>query len=185
MVVACLALLIALGGTSYAAVSLPANSVTTRQVKNHSLLAIDFKRGQLPRGPIGPAGPAGPAGPQGPAGPAGPGGSGSGAAVKWAVVRADGGIVDQSGGITLAAKPGTGQYVLNFGSAVTGKAIVASSAAAGGDTASRGETSASACGGGADGVTCTGADANTNVQVLTRSATGTGEDHAFVVAVIG
>src|SRR5438105_5304473 len=99
MAVACLALLIALGGTSYAAVqALPRNSVTTVQVKDHSLLARDFKAGQLPRGAPGPAGAAGPAGHQGPAGPAG-----SGASVKWALVRGDGGIAAQSGGISLVA----------------------------------------------------------------------------------
>src|SRR5919109_218602 len=73
MVIACVALLIVLGGTGYAAVqALPRNSVTTVQVKDHSLLARDFRAGQLPRGPIGPVGPAGPAGPAGPQGPAGP-----------------------------------------------------------------------------------------------------------------
>jgi len=61
MVVACLALLLALGGTGYAAIKLPRNSVTTVQVKDFSLLARDFKRGQLPAGPVGPTGPAGPA----------------------------------------------------------------------------------------------------------------------------
>jgi hypothetical protein len=182
MVVATLALLVALGGTSYAAITIPANSITTRQVRNHSLLAVDFKAGQLPRGATGPQGSAGPAGPQGPAGPAG---SATGAAVKWAVVRADGGIVSQSGGITLAAKPGAGQFILSFGSSVSGKPILVSSAHAGGDTGTRGETSASPCGGGSDGVTCTGADANTNVLVTTRDATGAPQDHAFVVAVVG
>jgi hypothetical protein len=182
MVVATLALLIALGGTSYAAIAIPPHSITARQIKPHSLLALDFKSGQLPRGAQGPAGPAGPAGPQGPAGPAG---TGSGVALKWAVVRADGGIVSQSGGITLAAKPGTGQYILNFGSSVSGKPILATSASAGGDTVTRGATSASPCGGGSDGVTCTGADVNTNVLVSTRDATGAAQDHAFVVAVFG
>src|SRR5690349_10094704 len=92
LVIACIALAVALGGTSYAAVTrLPRNSVTTYQVKDFSLLARDFKRGQLPRGAAGPPGPAGPAGPQGPAGPAGSSGS---ANMKWAVVRPDGGIVD-------------------------------------------------------------------------------------------
>jgi len=58
MVIACLALLIALSGTSYADVlNVPFNSVGTRQLKadavvsskvtNHSLLAVDFKSGQL------------------------------------------------------------------------------------------------------------------------------------------
>ena len=74
MLIACAALLVALGGTSIAAVSvvlprnsvgtvqLRANAVTSSKVLNRSLLAIDFKTGQLPKGPTGPAGPAGSAG---------------------------------------------------------------------------------------------------------------------------
>jgi hypothetical protein len=81
-VVAYVALLFALSGTSYAAATklLPPNSVGTRQVINGSLLKKDFKAGQIPRGKRGPAGPAGargatgPAGPAGRAGPAGPAG---------------------------------------------------------------------------------------------------------------
>jgi len=99
-VVATLALFIALGGASYAAVQIPKNSVGARQleksavtakkirnnavnsskVKNGSLLARDFRKGQLPRGETGPRGPAGnpglpgeqgPVGGIGPEGPAG------------------------------------------------------------------------------------------------------------------
>ncbi|MCU0258122.1 MAG: hypothetical protein MUF56_03775 [Solirubrobacteraceae bacterium] len=80
--VAYLALFVALGGTSYAAVNLPRNSVGTAQlkpsavtsakVKNGSLLAADFRRGQLRAGPQGAAGPAGPAGERGAAGERGP-----------------------------------------------------------------------------------------------------------------
>lgn len=80
MVVASIALLVALGGTSIAAVNaLPNNSVGTPQlkgnavisskVKNGSLLSADFKVGQIPPGPAGPAGPQGAAGPAGAAGP--------------------------------------------------------------------------------------------------------------------
>ena len=82
LVVAVIALCVALGGTGYAAVVLPANSVGTRQlkknavtsakVKNRSLLAVDFRRGQLPSGPTGATGATGATGPAGPAGPAGP-----------------------------------------------------------------------------------------------------------------
>jgi hypothetical protein len=56
--VAYLALLVALGGTGYAAGSklLPANSVGSRQVVNHSLRKVDFKRGTLLRGARGPIG---------------------------------------------------------------------------------------------------------------------------------
>jgi hypothetical protein len=76
--VALLALFVALGGTSYAAIKLPANSVGTKQikdkavtsvkVKNGSLKGADFAAGQLPAGPAGPAGPQGGTGPQGPKG---------------------------------------------------------------------------------------------------------------------
>src|SRR5438874_13623250 len=90
-VVAGIALAIALGGTGYAAVNaLPRNSVTSVQVKDRSLLAKDFKLGQIPRGPAGPAGADGPAGPAGPAGPPGP--AAGGAAVKWALVNPNGSI---------------------------------------------------------------------------------------------
>ena len=44
--VAYLALFVALGGTSYAAVALPANSVGTKQIRNHSItpIKLDPKR---------------------------------------------------------------------------------------------------------------------------------------------
>jgi hypothetical protein len=65
LVVACLALLVSLTGTSIAAVQqlvprnsvgseqLKKNAVTTAKVRNGSLLRADFKSGQLPRGPQG------------------------------------------------------------------------------------------------------------------------------------
>jgi len=72
-VVSCLALFVALGGASYAAINLPKNSVGSKQlkknsvtsakVKNHSLKAVDFKAGQLPAGREGPQGPTGEPGP--------------------------------------------------------------------------------------------------------------------------
>jgi len=81
IVVAFVALLVALAGTSYAAIQLPAGSVGTKQlkknavtgkkVKNRSLKAVDFATGQLPAGPQGPQGAQGPQGPQGLQGPKG------------------------------------------------------------------------------------------------------------------
>jgi hypothetical protein len=88
MIVACAALIVALGGTSFAtgakssvprssvgtpelidgAVTLEKlndNAVTSAKVRNFTLRAWDFKQGELPRGPRGPQGPPGPAGPQG------------------------------------------------------------------------------------------------------------------------
>ncbi len=75
-VMSVIAVFIALGGASYAAIKLPKNSVGTKQLKggavtlkkikknavnsakvrNHSLRAADFKAGQLPQGPQGPPG---------------------------------------------------------------------------------------------------------------------------------
>ena len=78
MVIACLALLLALGGTGYAAGVLPvgsvgtpqlkANAVVSSKVKDGSLLGRDFKAGQLPRGLQGLPGQTGAQGPAGPKG---------------------------------------------------------------------------------------------------------------------
>lgn len=181
MAVACVALLFALAGTGYAAkVALPRNSVTTIQVKDFSLLARDFKRGQIPRGAQGPAGPAGPAGPQGPAGPSGS------ANVRWALLRGDGGIAAQSGGITLAAHPSAGTYILNFGSAVAGHPVLASGAYANDPGDQRGETTAGPCAGGTEGRTCpVGMDTTSHVFIQTRENGGNPADHAFYVVVLG
>jgi hypothetical protein len=72
-VTATVALIAALGGTSYAAIKLPKNSVTSVQVKDRSLLKKDFKTGQLPAGKTGKQGPPGPTGSVGGTGGAGTG----------------------------------------------------------------------------------------------------------------
>jgi hypothetical protein len=71
--VALLALFLALGGSSYAATAklLPRNSVGSKQVIDHSLLAKDFKRGQVPVGARGARGAVGAAGASGPPGATG------------------------------------------------------------------------------------------------------------------
>jgi hypothetical protein len=47
MVVACLALMVALGGTSYAAIRLPANSVGTKQLKKGAVTGVKVKSNTL------------------------------------------------------------------------------------------------------------------------------------------
>jgi len=71
-VIACLALALSLGGTGYAArdALLPANSVGSQQLINHSIRKIDLKA-PLPRGPRGLQGIQGDAGTRGVTGPAG------------------------------------------------------------------------------------------------------------------
>lgn len=77
-VTATIALIVALGGTSYAAIKLPKNSVTSATVKDRSLLKKDFKTGQLPAGKTGKQGPPGPAGTAGGSGATGGAGTGVG-----------------------------------------------------------------------------------------------------------
>ncbi len=179
MVIACLALVVALGGTGYAAVAIPRNSVgavqlknnavTAAKVKNFSLVRQDFRPGQLPAGARGPAGPAGAAGP----------------GARWALVRADGTIIAQSGGITPTAKPSVGAYILDFGSTVAGKLIIASSANTA-DLGDRGTVSAGMCGGTTEGSTCPSGNDTSHVRVITRHAGDqTAGDHPFYLAVIG
>jgi hypothetical protein len=83
LILAVIALFVALGGTSYAAITLPRNSVGTAQIKNRAvtqtkiakktLAALRGRRGATgSRGPAGATGVAGPMGTQGIQGPAGP-----------------------------------------------------------------------------------------------------------------
>lgn len=112
--VAYVALFIALGGVSWAATSLPRDSVGTLQLKNDAvtsakvrngtLRAADFRAGQLPAGPTGPAGPVGPQGPPGPAASAGP------LSVK-AFAAVDGtGSVRRQYGVNNVTRLSAGQY---------------------------------------------------------------------------
>jgi hypothetical protein len=86
-VMATIAVFVALGGSSYAAITVTGknvknssltgkdvknSSLTTSDVKNRSLLAVDFKAGQLPAGPMGPGGRAGSQGAKGDQGAPGP-----------------------------------------------------------------------------------------------------------------
>lgn len=106
-VMSTVAVFIALGGGAYAAAKLPANSVgpvqlqddavSSSKVLDGSLLAADFRPGQLPAGPTGPTGATGPTGPTGQrgltgvTGSQGPAGSPGGLSGLEAVYVASGG----------------------------------------------------------------------------------------------
>lgn len=138
MVVACIALVFSVTGAGYAAGMLGPNTVGTKQlkknavisskVKNRSLLAVDFKAGQLPQGPKGDKGDAGAPGAPGQQGAQGV----PGEAVAYATVNEDGTIeAAQSKNITAAmvTHPATGVYCFrNLG-------FTATSAIATGDNA--------------------------------------------------
>lgn len=77
-VIALLALFLALGGTSYAAINLPRESVGAKQLKRNAVRTRKIRNGAVTKNKIskktlaalaGSTGPQGPAGPQGPVGP--------------------------------------------------------------------------------------------------------------------
>ncbi len=200
MVVASIALLVALGGTSFAAVelSIPANSVGATQLKpgsvtntklaanavtsdkvaNRTLVAADFRAGQLPVGPRGPSGPSGPSGPVGPPGP--------GSAARWALVARDGTVLAKSAGLTVTVThPATGVYVVDFGSSVLGHPILAQQAFRDGDGSFRGSTIVNACGGPPEGATCSSSNTTSSVFVGVLAPNNTVfENHAFYLLVL-
>lgn len=83
-VISTIALFVALGGASYAALELPKGSVGSREIRDQSIQRRDIDRDAFktlapmrpgipgPPGPPGPPGRTGPTGPTGPAGPIGP-----------------------------------------------------------------------------------------------------------------
>ena len=134
MIVACVSLVVALGGVSYAAAVLPKNSVGTAQlqakavtgaklkknavtgvkVKNQTLTAADFKAGQLPAGPQGPKGDSGPQGPTGDPGPQGSkGDKGDPGATK---------VTKRDGALGAVAGPGFGS--VSTASCAAGETLV-------------------------------------------------------------
>ena len=134
LVVACAALIVAIGGVSYAASVLPKNSVGTAQlqkkavtaaklkrnavtsakVKNGSLLAGDFKAGQLPQGPKGDAGPKGDTGAKGETGAKGD------AATKLFATIDPSGSLTHGSGVIESTKVFTGRYTVTFDRSMDG-----------------------------------------------------------------
>ncbi len=174
VVVACLAFAVALGGTGYSAIVLPAGSVGTAQlkkgavvaakVKAHSLLAVNFKRGQLRPGAPGPRGAHGLTGAAGPSGP-----KGDSATKLFATVKQNAGgtaveLGPSSGVVTLVKQGGgSGRYTLTFNQDVSNCAVLATP---GGKALIAGQATAETTGGG-------------GVTVQTFDSTGTAQDLDF------
>ena len=137
-VMATVAVFIALGGSSYAALTVTSrtvknnslksidlrnNSIRSVDVRNNSLLAKDFKAGQLPAGAPGPQGPKGDPGLPGAAGAKGDTGAQGekgetgepGSARGYAFVNADGTLdPSRSKNVDRAVRYDTGSYCVNF-----------------------------------------------------------------------
>jgi hypothetical protein len=110
-VAATLALFIALGGTSYAAITLPANSVSTKQIKKGAVTLNRLSSGAQ----HSLKGNTGARGPQGVQGPAGSAGSGTATTVLWATVAQNGSnIIARSSPGASSFKDATGVYYVTF-----------------------------------------------------------------------
>jgi hypothetical protein len=189
LVVACIALLVTLSGTSIAAISqLPRASVGPQQLKrnaviaskinpnavrtghvlNGSLRSEDFRSGEIPAGPQGPQGQAGPAGPPGPQG-------------RWAHVSSTGTILAQSGGVTVT-RTAAGVYFVSFtGATVVDKPVLATASRA--SNLSYHFATATPCGGPPQGVSCAASN-NTNTVLVNTLTTAALSDASFYVMVV-
>src|SRR5215469_18337672 len=125
MVISLLALLVALGGTTYAATSLPKGSVGTAQLKNGAVTKTKINKKTIPalkgqRGPTGPPGATGATGAAGATGPLGPKGDtgatgAAGTARAYALVGADGSIpTGRSHNVVSVTRSATGVYCVEL-----------------------------------------------------------------------
>ena len=176
-VVSTLCLFILLGGSSYAAVKLrkgsvkgtniASNAVSSPKVKNGSLLAQDFRAGQLPGGAQGPAGKPGADGATGATGA-------PGSAVAYASVGGGGFLLDgeQKNISRFAKTSGSGGYCLQV--SVPFNNVVATIQ---GENPGPGEILVAHY---PNGIHCTGgSDPGYNVFVGTFDNSGTASDRGF------
>jgi hypothetical protein len=202
-VIALLALFVALGGTSYAAVTLANNSVKSKhigagqvnrsdikknainsaKVANGSLVAGDFKAGEAPQGPQGPQGPKGDTGATGATGATGPAGPGA----RWVLVRgSDGSVLSTNdASITVTRDAGGGYYFVNFGSSVANKLLHATLNRTAGSQL--GQVSVGPCGGlgAAPGSNNCAQSNNTNTAIVqTSDSAGATTDRNFFLSLI-
>jgi hypothetical protein len=146
-----IALMIAVsGGTAFAASRLitgkqiAKGTITAANIKSHSLLASNFKKGQTP------AGPAGATGPQGPAGAPGAGGV-AGSAIAYGDLEVNGNGNPQfnatlTKGFTSASSPSAGVYCIPYPAGVSTNIPLAISDS-GNETAQWNQVANGQCGG--------------------------------------
>ena len=133
-VMATIAVVVALGGTSYAALSLPRDSVRARELAAGAVRGAEVKNGSLgakelsARARRSLRGAAGATGPQGPAGPATP--------QYFAVVSAGGERL--AGNATQGGLSGVGSYTVGFARSMAGCAATATLGTADGSTTAAG-----------------------------------------------
>ena len=132
-VISLLALFVALGGTGYAAITLPRNSVGSAQIRRHAVGQSDLKTGAVTSRALhdrsirltdlsrsARASLRGAAGPQGPAGPPGP---------TYRAAVPSGGSVQRGNALSAAHQGGTNEYRVTFAADVSSCVATATLAA--------------------------------------------------------
>ena len=130
-VISLVALFVALGGTGYAALAIPRNSVGSAQVINHSLRTTDLSRTAVDalKGSHGPEGPAGSQGPEGPEGPRGAAGA-AGTARAYAEVdnTTPSLVTARTKNITAVTRVDDGVYCLTPATGIDPRAVAPATA---------------------------------------------------------
>jgi hypothetical protein len=117
-VMATIAVFVALGGASYAAIKLPKNSVGSKQIKKNAITAAKVKNEAITPAKLNGASKAALTGPQGPQGA-----PGAPATALWAVIDHEGHVLH---GTAISAYPtGVGTFWVKFGRDISGCAMVA------------------------------------------------------------
>jgi hypothetical protein len=209
-VIAYVALFVALGGTSYAAVSLPKNSVGTRQLKTGAVHRSDIasnavsgskvaantlKGADIDEASLGKVPSAKSADSSTSAASATSAGNAADAAklgglapsafqkgVRWALVNNAGtAIIAQSGGITIFSHPFAGETFVDFGSPTAGHPVWAMNSDLD-NIATQGAATAGPCGAAPDAYpNCATANNANRVHVSTHQANGALADRSFYV----
>jgi hypothetical protein len=193
--IASAALFVALGGTGYAAFSLPKNSVGGKQLKNNAVTTNKIKNGAVTGskinlgtlGTVPSASHASSADSATHASMADSAAALNGNTIRWAVVDASGVIAAQSGGFTVTFHTLAGT-ILDSSQPVTGHAIIVSNGVAGGDIAARGAAIAGPCGTASDSSpACATVEPDANdghhVVITTQSTSGGNEPHSFYIVI--
>src|SRR3954454_24842723 len=121
-VTATLALFIALGGSSYAALKLPRNSVGSNQIRTSAVGSSEVRDRSVRLRDISRSARTSLGGKQGPAGPTGPAGS---PAVKLFAVMTGSGTLVRGNATSGGREPNVGTYTVGFGQSVSGCAFTA------------------------------------------------------------
>jgi hypothetical protein len=178
-VIAVIALVVALSGSAYAAVKLKKNSVGPKQLKDNAVVERKISGGAVTESKLA-------------GGVVGRDKLKSDEQTQWALVNGStNGIVAQSGGISVAAGSGGGEYFIKFPVQLPGRAVIASLQA----SQSSGEVLGGICGAafptsGVEQIFCNTTSPSDNNPSVARVDTGTSNSglpaaRNFYIAVLG